>query len=652
MSPNEQIAQWLLEREILKQEDLVPALDIAEKSTQPIWEVLRTRRALNDHQISYLLTRIEEERAQALTKLDTPTQVLQEQNPLAPSLEDLEKISNLGWSKKLLDHSTQVTPIKSKKGLMTELMDELNLHENRPPLLRQYRDFKPLGQGGVGSVYLATHNKTQKRMAVKILAKKDLSALEIERFRREYIAISRLNHPNIINVHDFSFDTDVDGRPIPPFLVMEWIEGINLNEYMKGQAEKTTRLRARMLPLFAQLSDALAHAHERGIIHRDLKPTNILLELKTMRPVIIDFGLAKFDSDKAASSLANLKSLTASGIMIGTPSYMPPEQLFGRKNKISEKVDVWGFIATFFHCLTGELPFAAENVVQQVLKLKCEEARRLKSISADAPEWLDELFALCLSREPEQRPAMADIATILRDTPMTGRIYRELKASQKPVDLMALVQRLSVPASKPDPKSNQRSVIPLIVGAWAAALLLAFIILYDRAAPIVKLDKYSARVGLRTWIIKGTAYDPALQTVKLARFKNEHEQLSWIDIPGAQKGSFEYPLELTIGKNIFYISAVDQNGNESEKLPVEITYDADPPLVKILTIERKGQEVTVRGQLNEKSCILFIGSKKLFVSNNEFVMTINIRPNQKTLQLFCVDQVGHKTERSLPVPTH
>ena len=228
-----------------------------------------------------------------------------------------------------------------------------------------------LGRGGMGAVYLARQKTLDRDVALKLLAPKPGPDAEFaERFGREARALARLNHPNIVAVHDFGQTEGIY------FFVMEYVDGANLREVMRGE-----RLPARQaLSLVPQICDALQYAHDEGIVHRDIKPENILVDRKG-RIKIADFGLAKL------TGASEDESLTGSHHVMGTRNYMAPEQLEHPKS-VDHRADIYSLGVIFYEMLTGELPLG-------------RFAPPSKKIQVDVR--LDEVVLRALEKEPERR---------------------------------------------------------------------------------------------------------------------------------------------------------------------------------------------------------------------------------------------------------
>jgi serine/threonine-protein kinase len=259
-------------------------------------------------------------------------------------------------------------------------------------LAERYRVERLLGEGGMGQVYLARHVRTGRRLAVKLLAPEAAGEAEnVERFEREARALGGLGHPNIVGIHDFA-ETE-DGRP---FLVMDYLEGEELAERL----ERGGRLpwpQARRI--FESVASALHAAHQAGVLHRDLKPGNLFLSRSpdgTERVVLLDFGLAKSVSREEAR-------VTRTGIIMGTPLYMSPEQARGAE--LDVRSDVYSLAAVLFELLAGRPPFEGDSWTAILTALLVDPPPPLSQhVPTDLPAHLDGVIATALSKDPAFRP--------------------------------------------------------------------------------------------------------------------------------------------------------------------------------------------------------------------------------------------------------
>ncbi len=197
-----------------------------------------------------------------------------------------------------------------------------------------------IGQGGMGVVYKARQSKLDRLVALKLLQQPaGTTGNFAERFKREARVLARLNHPGIVSVYDYGEAGEFF------YLLMEFVDGVNLRQAMK--ARRFTP--AQALALVPKVCEALQYAHDEGVLHRDIKPENVLLDTRG-RVKIADFGVAKLLGDKAADA-----ALTASGLAVGTPHYMAPEQL-ERPQDLDHRADIYSLGVVFYELLTGELP--------------------------------------------------------------------------------------------------------------------------------------------------------------------------------------------------------------------------------------------------------------------------------------------------------
>jgi serine/threonine-protein kinase len=244
-----------------------------------------------------------------------------------------------------------------------------------------------LGRGGMGTVYAAVHPQIGKRVAIKVVSAAYAGNEELyERFRREAHVVSRVQHPGLVNV--FTFDRLPDGRP---YLVMELLEGEALAERIARAPLQLPEL----LDIFGQILDALGAAHEGGVVHRDLKPENIFLcQVRGRLQVkLLDFGLAK-DTDAGA------RAMTRTGITMGTPAYMSPEQCRGRG--VDHRTDLYALGAVLYEVVTGDPPFLSDTVLD-LLNQHLNEAPVPPSRRAVLPAALEAVILRALEKRAEDR---------------------------------------------------------------------------------------------------------------------------------------------------------------------------------------------------------------------------------------------------------
>ena len=262
-----------------------------------------------------------------------------------------------------------------------------------PPRIPGYEIVGELGRGGMGVVFQARHRRLNRPVALKMLTDAGLNDLGIRtRFLMEAETIAQLHHPHIVQVYEFG---ESAGRP---YLAMEYVDGGNLAQW-RARGGRLTPDRAA--ELVARLADAVAAAHAKGIIHRDLKPSNILLAAPdpaagpapTLIPKVADFGIARVGRSE----------VTATGEILGTPSYMAPEQAAGKTREIGTQTDVYGLGAILYELLTGGPPFAGEEVVETLQQVVHTPPRPPRLVTRAVPRDLDTICLKCLEKNPRNQ---------------------------------------------------------------------------------------------------------------------------------------------------------------------------------------------------------------------------------------------------------
>lgn len=257
-----------------------------------------------------------------------------------------------------------------------------------------------VGRGAMGTVYKAKHKAIDRFFAVKTLnAQFEEDERVVKRFQQEAQAMSLLTHPNLIQILDYGKTEDG-----VPFFVMEFLEGISLADHLKHNGQLPVE---RALPIFAQIADALAHAHSKGVIHRDLKPSNIMLIGDSHDFVkVVDLGIAKAVSDD--------QHLTQTGEVFGSPLYMSPEQCQGMQT--DGRSDIYSLGCLMYEALAARPPLRGENFVQTAYKHMHEMPVPLQEVRPDVSEPVSELIAACLLKNPDDRVAsMAMLRDALRE---------------------------------------------------------------------------------------------------------------------------------------------------------------------------------------------------------------------------------------------
>jgi serine/threonine protein kinase len=268
----------------------------------------------------------------------------------------------------------------------------------------EYRVEGKLGEGGMGAVYSATHPLIGKKAAIKVIsAALCTDAAQVERFVQEARSVNQIGHPNIVDV--FAFGTLPDGRS---YFVMEWLQGQSLAD----RVAKGGLSLAEAVEIMEQASDALEAAHEKGIVHRDLKPDNVyLVNVRGNRQLVklLDFGIAKL-----ASGGDVRVQKTATGMMMGTPGYISPEQARG-KSDVDYRTDVYAFGCMVYEMVLGRLPFVAESAMDVVIKHLTEAPPPPREIWPDIPPPLENMLVRMLDKDPAQRPSLIEFRQTLAE---------------------------------------------------------------------------------------------------------------------------------------------------------------------------------------------------------------------------------------------
>jgi anion transporter len=277
-----------------------------------------------------------------------------------------------------------------------------------PRVFADFELLEEIGRGGMGVIYRARQLGLNRVVAVKtIIAGRLASEEEVRRFELEARSAAKLRHPNIVTIHGVG---EHEGQS---YFSMEHVEGRSLNEVIQDRP-LSPRKAARLVRAIA---DAIGYAHREGVLHRDLKPSNILIE-PSGRPKVTDFGLAKLVTEDS--------ELTASGAIIGTPSYMSPEQAAGRVKQVNESSDIYSLGAILYATLTARPPFTGDTAAETITRVLDGEVTPPRVENPEIPEELQIICLRCLEKDPRQRYASAralkeDLERFLEDRPILAR---------------------------------------------------------------------------------------------------------------------------------------------------------------------------------------------------------------------------------------
>jgi serine/threonine protein kinase len=299
------------------------------------------------------------------------------------------------------------TPLKSQS-LQTPIRDQ----PVRDPMVGRfvkgrYQIMRRLGEGGMGTVYLAEQVSIGRKVALKLLRGNYAMDDEfIERFRREARLAASLNHRNIVTVYDFD-----QGDDESLFIAMEYLDGEKLSDVIRREGPLDIN---RAVRLCLQFAEGLEAAHHAGVIHRDIKPDNIMVVgeegVETIK--LMDFGIARL------RDVAGASRLTRPDVIMGTPAYMAPEQAEGKET--SERTDIYALGVVLYEMLSGEVPFKANTPAAVLLKQIQESPVALRKLRREVPSEIERIVMQALEKKPERRQqAMRDLVQTLRKAAKT-----------------------------------------------------------------------------------------------------------------------------------------------------------------------------------------------------------------------------------------
>jgi serine/threonine protein kinase len=349
--------------------------------------------------------------------------------------------------------------------------------------LGRYRILEQLGEGGMATVFKARDTTLERDVAVKIIRTDQFPPAVLEqvlkRFEREAKALARLTHPNIVHINDFGQQDGI------PYLVMDYLPGGTLKNRL-GKPMDWQEAVKLLLPV----AEALDYAHSQGIIHRDLKPANVLLTVRG-QPMLTDFGIAKI------LDVQDGQTLTTTGMGIGTPEYMSPEQGMGKP--VDARTDVYSLGVLFYELVSGRKPYTADTPAGVLIKQTSDPLPSPTQFVPGLPGSVVQLLEKALAKSPEDRfPSMAEMASAMR-----GLLSGVTIVSAKPVELGQMDDRTvlarpgavlqgapvvsTVPQQTPVPMTQtaplqspasgkKRGCVPWIIGAGVAGIVIVGVV--------------------------------------------------------------------------------------------------------------------------------------------------------------------------------
>lgn len=310
----------------------------------------------------------------------------------------------------------------------------------------RYEVIEDLGEGGMGKVYRAFDKKVKEVVALKLIRPEiGVNTKAIERFRNELKIARKISHRNICRMHDLGEEGMVH------FITMEYVPGEDLKRFIKRAGSLTS---GKAIFIARQVSEGLAEAHRLEVIHRDLKPQNIMID-QDGNARIMDFGIARFvDTDR----------MTGSGVMIGTPEYMSPEQ--AELKDVDRRADIYSLGVVLYEMVTGRVPFEGETPLSVAMKHKTETPRNVREINALISKDLAGIILKCMEKDPGKRYQTAE--ELIADL---NRVEHGLSTQERVVPKKAKVTTRQIKAAQPEKTPSRKNILPLV----AAALILILV---------------------------------------------------------------------------------------------------------------------------------------------------------------------------------
>jgi serine/threonine protein kinase len=430
------------------------------------------------------------------------------------------------------DTFLQPPPPHTSGALPTEPLTQILPPPPAPRTISHYEVISLLGKGGMGEVYLASDKLLGRKAALKILPARFTTNTDlVHRFEREAKAASALNHPNILTVYEIGQTDDSH------FIATEFIAGETLRQRLK----RAPLLLTEALDIAVQIAAALQAAHEAGIIHRDIKPENIML-----RPdgyvKVLDFGLAKLtelrsadfgmqNADADPQSPNHIPQSTVSGVILGTPSYMSPEQARGQK--VDHRTDIWSFGIVLHELVSGARPFTGDTQADLMVAILQHQPTPLPS---HLPEQLQTIISRALMKEPQQRyAAMHDLIEDLKALRRKVEFASELKHAGHAEEAVTLPL---APALNTQPElPASKTVATIEVARFPARAMFAGLALLSA-------------IGIASWFLlkpQPVITPPPVVTTAAPK----HEVTWWLDVQRMQGNKLEDKSYQSAGRDWF-----------------------------------------------------------------------------------------------------
>lgn len=381
----------------------------------------------------------------------------------------------------------------------------------------RYRVLRKLGEGGMGAVYLAEQISIGRKVALKLLHGNYASDDEfIGRFRREARLAASLNHRNIVTIYDF--DQGDDGSL---FIAMEYVDGRSLGEVIGQDAPLDI---GRVIRLGAQIAEGLDAAHRSGVIHRDIKPDNIMVVSEDYSEAvkIMDFGIARI------RDFGTMSPLTRSGVIMGTPAYMAPEQAEGAD--VSERTDIYALGILLYEMLSGAVPFQASTPGAVLLKQMKQNPLPLRKSRREVPQPIERIIMQALEKKPQKRQqTMREIVQTLKEVEV--KVTRHLPPKTVMQTLM-LEDRLPENASRRKSKAVWIGLVSVVAVIGFVFMIYRFPALWggkeemDRGRPSLSEELQPAIPPTRPFVAPEAAAEKTTSEKKNSGDRNIQEHVN------------------------------------------------------------------------------------------------------------------------------
>jgi serine/threonine-protein kinase len=387
--------------------------------------------------------------------------------------------------------------------------------------LGRYEIRAKLGEGGMGEVYLAQDTTELGRtVAVKVLSAEVASdPKRMQRFVQEAKTVSALNHPNILTIYEFGQDEATR------FIAAEFVDGVTLRGYMRARSLKLHEV----LDIAAQVAAALDAAHEAHVTHRDIKPENVMVRRRDTIVKVLDFGLAKLSEPSAVAGgptgsedATMVQMNTEPGVVMGTVSYMSPEQTRGLST-VDQRTDIWSLGALLYELVAGRVPFEGKDVHRQIIAIQEEEPPPLSRFAAGVPERLEDIVAKALAKDPNERYQTAkdmliDLRNLKRKLEVDAEIDRTISpdiraaaSTRSGQSNLATVSGTAAPTAQPHIPPAASSAEYVVSGIKQHKLAVAAV-----TAAVLIVGAVSLFLFLR-----GRTNTAAIQSIAVMPFVNE-----------------------------------------------------------------------------------------------------------------------------------